>query len=316
MRLVLAERFALRVECHTGAGQCREVGDPAFGIGRSRRHDDHEATGADALRQPGREHRAAGAGEATETDGFAARRKPLRQGTNRGAAVKGIEDRTKRHSVPLAGAAGQADFRADTEKRKEEQGTTQVPSPSGGESSRGTVGQSATVVRSPERAHRTIDGPREIRFARVEDDRYGAQGILADEQVVHPRHFRAPEGAPLDPLRRPARATAVTRSGTRIGTPATASGSRNSPRMARLSRASRNGTNAVPSGSVVQLGSSREPNNSRSPVRTTHGSPPTVASTSPPGAAGSIRTLRVIRLSARGGACRCRSVPRRCTVPP
>src|SRR5437764_4779910 len=264
VRLLGAERFALRVQRGALARQGLQVGEPALGLGGGRRHHDEPA-----LRSPARERgQEDGGARARQTGGApadAGSRQGIGQGPSRRQGVEAI----------------------DQEREGHQRVNVATPSSTAARSrARTSSGPLASVLPPP--ANRAAPSARASSTSAPNTSRTRAAGagVRSDSRGSGPDTMAPTVSAPW----------------VRNCTPGSPSSSDTgaSPRARRLTSASTNGTNAGAAGSAVHAVSSRLPTSRTPASRASHGSPFTVARTvlpcpvsRPPSPVGSTRYRRV-----------------------
>src|SRR5437764_5852930 len=264
VRLLGAERFALRVQRGALARQGLQVGEPALGLGGGRRHHDEHA-----LRSPARERgQEDGGARARQTGGApadAGSRQGIGQGPSRRQGVEAI----------------------DQEREGHQRVNVATPSSTAARSrARTSSGPLASVLPPP--AQRAAPSARASSSSAPNTSRTRASGagVRSDSRGSGPDTMAPTVSAPW----------------VRNCTPGAPSASDRgvSPRATRLTSASTNGTNAGAAGIAVHAVSRRLPRSRTPASRTSHGSPFTVARTvlsspvpRPPFPVGSTRYRRV-----------------------
>src|SRR2546421_307410 len=264
VRLLGAERLALRVQRRALARQGLQVGEPALGIGGGRRHHDEHALRSPP-RERGQEDGGARARKTRDAPAGARGRQRVRQGPGRRQGVEAIDQERERHQrVKVA-----------------------TPSSTAARSSaRISSGPLASLLPAP--AKRAAPSARASSSSAPNTSRTRASGagVRSDSRGSGPDTMAPTVSAPC----------------VRNGTPGAPSASDRgvSPRARRLTSASTNGTNAGAAGSAVHAVSRRLPRSRTPASRTSHGSPFTVARTvlsspvpRPPFPVGSTRYRRV-----------------------
>src|SRR6185503_203100 len=248
VRFLGPQRFPLWVQRRRAAREGLQIGEPALRV-RGRRSDDAER----ALWQPPRErrdqHRRARPEQPPHAEAGAGRRQPLRQGAHGRQVVKPIEQEIEWHqrvsvATPSSVAASSNASASRIALASERRVPAKRSAAKRSSSSNCAVGPRAAATRS------------------------GAAGVRSDSRGSRPNTVAPTVSAPR------------TRNSTR-GVPS-ATSTAAAPATTRFTRASTKGTNPGAAGSAVQAVSSRLPSSTTSPARTNHGSPFTVARTSPP----------------------------------
>src|SRR6266513_2403489 len=243
VRLLGAERLALRVQRGGVTRERLQIGQPALGIGRRRRHHDEHP-----LRAPpgerGQEHggaRARKTGDAPAAPGAGERVRQRPCGRQRVEAIDQEGEGHQRVKVATASSA------AATSSASTSSGplASLLPAPANRAASR----PAASRTSAPNWSRTRVAG------AGVRYDSRGSGPDTIAPTVSAPRVRNSTPGSP---------STSETGA---------------SPRTRRFTSASTNGTNAGVAGSAVHAVSSRLPRSKTLPSRTSHGSPFSVAST-------------------------------------
>src|SRR5205085_1984132 len=243
VRLLGAQRLALRVQRGDVARQCLQIGEPALGIGRSGRHHDEHALGA-SPRERGQQHRGARARKPGDAPACSGARERVRQGPRRRQRVEAIDQERERHQRVKVATPSSAAARS---RASTSSGPLASPWPP--PANRAEPSAAASKTSAPNTSRTSAAGA----------------GVRSDSRGSGPDTMAPTVSVPWVRNRTP-------------GAPST-SETGASPRARRFTRASTNGTKAGAAGSAVHAVSNRLPTSRMPASRASHGSPFTRART-------------------------------------